>query len=136
MDIIEHIPDEAAFVRAVGENSAEDCVYFVSVPTKTYPKVFGRAYHEKVGHVREGYSVEELEALFNAAGARFISHSYATGLVARIGCFAYYRLNTGSNLLNAILGLFVLPFRYMDVGNSKDASCSLFGVFARGHSNL
>ncbi|WJY20967.1 class I SAM-dependent methyltransferase [Fontisubflavum oceani] len=136
LDIVEHIPDDAAFVRAVVENSADDCVYFVSAPTKTYPKVFGSAYHEKVGHVREGYTVEELEALFNAAGARLMSHSYATGLVARIGCFVYYRLNTRSNFLNAILGLVVLPFRYIDVFNSKDASCSLFCVFARGHSDL
>ncbi|MDP4062066.1 Ubiquinone biosynthesis O-methyltransferase, mitochondrial [Rhodobacteraceae bacterium LE17] len=135
LDIIEHIPDDAAFVRTVVENSAEDCVYFVSVPTKTYRKVFGNAYHEKVGHVRDGYSVEELEVLFNAAGARLVSHTYSTGRVARIGCFAYYRLNTGSNFLNAILGFLVLPFRYMDVGNSKDASCSLFAVFCRGHSD-
>ena len=136
LDIIEHIQDDTGFVREVVENSAKDCVYFVSVPTKLYPKVFGCAYHHKVGHVRDGYTVEELEALFNAAGARLISYSYATGMVARIGCFAYYRLNTGSNLLNAIIGLLLLPFRYVDVGNSKDVSCSVFGVFVQGHSNL
>lgn len=136
LDIIEHIPDDVAFVREIVKNSSKDCVYFVSVPTKTYPRIFGHAYHEKVGHVRDGYTVEELEALFNTAGAHLVSHSYATGLIARIGCFIYYRANIGSNFLNAFLGLVLLPFRHIDIFNSKYVSCSLFCVFVRGHSNL
>ncbi len=128
-DVIEHIEDPEGLLRSLRPKLAEQAICLVSVPTPLYERVFGAAFHRKVGHVRSGYDLKELNALFATIGGRLTAHRYSTGLPSNLGCALYYRMpaNRWAIMLKT-LGL--LPFRYLDLYNSPSVSCSLFAAYS------
>lgn len=89
LDIIEHIDDDAALLKAVGE--AVRGFVVISTPTPDFPRFFGREFHEAVGHVRAGYWPEQLAAMLDDAGFEVVSQRYYTKLPSALVCVLYYR---------------------------------------------
>jgi SAM-dependent methyltransferase len=132
MDIVEHIEDDKAFAAWITRSLKSGGVLAVSVPTHRYSKVFGQWFHRRVGHVRPGYTLEELTALFS--GLELTRAWYNTGSLAQIGCAMYYkygrpvRIGLVRSLMTQISSL---VFRWFDPLNGPDRSCSIFAVFTK-----
>ena len=77
----------------------------VSVPTPRYPVVFGRAFHEAIGHVRDGYWLSDLTAKLEAAGFTVQQHRYYTGPRASWACSRFYRGRLPTKALLPVLPL-------------------------------
>ncbi len=131
MDFLEHVEYPHLILQKLQKKFAPGAVCLVSVPTYKYKDVFGAAYHRAIGHVKDGYDIQELNCLFESAvGGQPISHSYSTGLISSLGCSLYYRTGGNNNTITAALKTVVLyPFIFLDIYNNKCASCSLFAVY-------
>jgi hypothetical protein len=128
-DILEHVEDPAALLKDLRPMLRDRTVCLVSVPTHSYRRIFGASFHKKVGHVRSGYDLQGLNALFATIDGRMIDHRYSTGLVSNLGCALYYRL-PGNRWATAAKALALSPFRYLDLYNSPTVSCSLFAAYS------
>lgn len=91
IDVLEHIDDQETAVAHLADAIKPGGSLVVSVPTPNYPRVFGRAFHEEIGHVRDGYWLEDLQAVLEPAGFRVEAHHYYTGKAASRGCSLFYR---------------------------------------------
>lgn len=67
--VLEHIEDDDAAVAAIRELTRPNGLALISVPHP--PEIFPNP-----GHVRPGYTLQALEALFETHGFRFIRHDY------------------------------------------------------------
>ena len=132
IDFLEHVTDPVKVIHEVDGKLRTGGSIVVSVPTVIYPKVFGRSFHRKVGHVMDGYTLEKLREQF-PENYSLIESSYNTGLPAGIGCFLFYRLvnNIGNKYLRIPLEISLQVFRKLDLINNKYVSCSLFAVFRK-----
>jgi len=131
-DILEHVRDPEMLLKDLRPILHNHSVCLVSVPTRNYERVFGTSFHTKVGHLRSGYDLEELNALFAPIGGRMICHRYSTGLVSNLGCALYYRI-PDSRWATALKALALSPFRFLDFYNSPTVSCSLFAAYSFDH---
>jgi len=131
-DILEHVRDPEMLLKDLRPMLHDSSVCLVSVPTCNYERVFGTSFHKKVGHLRSGYDLEELNALFAAIGGRVTCHRYSTGLVSNLGCALYYRI-PGNRYVTALKALALSPFRFLDFYNSPAVSCSLFAAYSFDH---
>ncbi|UCD49529.1 MAG: class I SAM-dependent methyltransferase [Phycisphaerales bacterium] len=127
-DVLEHIEAPEALLRDIRPALRTGGLCLVSVPTPNYERVFGSAFHQKIGHVRSGYRIEELNALFAEIGGRVICHSYSTGLISRLGCAVYYR-TPATRRVTALKAILLSPFRVLDFYNGPRVSCSLFAAY-------
>ena len=132
-DFIEHIHNPGKFLKnlykCIGEDG-EGKTFLVSVPTPNYPKVFGRKFHESIGHVVDGYKKRDLDKLFEKIGYKPYYFEYNTGLFGNIGAFIFYHLIPIVNI--KILFFLTMPFRILDI-NSEKISSSLFVVYKKGN---
>lgn len=130
IDVLEHLDHPNRVLLQLGPMLKPGGHLLISVPTHRYPKVFGRKFHEAVGHVRDGYSLEELDKLIGNSYDR-VEVSYNTGLVAGAACALFYRFVPKIRLrklaIASTIGLHV--FRWLDVINGKSISCSLWSVY-------
>lgn len=132
MDVLEHLPNPADTLSRLNSHLKKGGYVFVSVPTPRYPHVFGRRFHNGVGHLVDGYWLEELQQLM-PEGFSLIRHQYHTGLLTWPACFIYYRFFTdvqNDSMRVAIESLFA-PFRWLDVVRSKYTSASLFALYQK-----
>ncbi len=127
-DILEHIEAPQALLKNVMPMLGNKGICLVSVPTPNYERIFGASFHRTVGHVKSGYRLEELNALFAKFGGRMICHSYNTGLISNLGCAIYYRTPATRHAI-ALKALLLWPFRMLDFYNGPAVSCSLFAAY-------
>jgi len=127
-DVLEHLENQEELLRTIQPAVRHGGICLVSVPTPNYPRVFGRSFHRKVGHVRDGYRLGELNALFAEAGGRLVSHHYCTGLLSSLGCAVYYRM-PATRWATALKAILLAPFRLLDFCNGPRVSCSLFAAY-------
>lgn len=133
MDFIEHIDNPKQIIDSLYNILKFRGKMVVSVPTPLYPKVFGRKFNKEVGHVHDGYTVEELCELFGS-DFKLVKHSYNTGLLANLGCFIFYRFvrNIKKRRIRFLFLLLIhLLFRPLDIFNGPKVSSTLFAVFER-----
>ena len=91
IDVIEHVTaDRAALVEAFRVTAPGGYV-IVSVPTPAYPHWFGRELHERIGHVRDGYTARELAAAVRHAGFTPVYVRHHTGMLFLLLARLYYR---------------------------------------------
>jgi len=128
-DVLEHVEAPEKLLADLRPTLGENSICLISVPTRLYERVFGAAFHRKVGHVRSGYRLEELNALFAEVGGKLIAHRYSTGLLSNLGCALYYRL-PATRLAIALKAILLSPFRLLDLYNSPAVSCSLFAAYS------
>ncbi len=131
IDFIEHIQNPKDALFRIKSLMKEGTLILVSVPTYNYPKVFGKKFHLKIGHLRDGFTLDELTNLFSALNSKLVYHEYNTGLIPSIGCGIYYRAMFKNKYLNLIKSLILYPFSFLDFKflNSERFSSSLFAVF-------
>ena len=132
MDIIEHIEDVRDALDLADRHLQKGGIYIVSTPTPLYPKVFGRKFHEKIGHVVDGYSLEALDRLFvKHLNCRRLMYKYNTGLLCSIGCWLYHLFDFDNKYFNILKSLILYPFKFLDFYNSPQISCTLFAVYKK-----
>ena len=90
IDVLEHIEDDEAALVAIFDVMAAGGRLVVSVPSPLYPAVFGRRFHEQIGHVRDGYWAEDLSAKLERAGFAVETHRYYTGPAVARACRLFY----------------------------------------------
>lgn len=91
LDVLEHLRDPAALIQTVARLLKADGTLLVSVPTPNYPKWFGRQFHEAVGHLRDGFWKEDVEALLDGTSLVVTEHRYYGLLPSSAFCGVYYR---------------------------------------------
>lgn len=90
VDVLEHIDDDELALKQIAEALEPGGRLVVSVPTPNYPKVFGRKFHEHLGHVREGYWLEDIKPKLERAGFTVQQHRYYTGKQVSTAAHAFY----------------------------------------------
>jgi SAM-dependent methyltransferase len=90
VDVLEHIDDDRLALAEIAAVLVPRGRLVVSVPTPRYPLVFGRAFHEHLGHVRDGYWLEDLTTKLEEAGLRVESSHYYTGAWVSRACRLFY----------------------------------------------
>jgi SAM-dependent methyltransferase len=75
-DVLEHIDDDSLALTEMNAALELHGLLVVSVPTLLFPKCFGKSWAEAIGHVRDGYSLEELQVKFENKGFRILRYSY------------------------------------------------------------
>ena len=135
LDVLEHLPDPAQTATAIVAQLKPGARVIVSVPTRLYPRLFGRKYHEQIGHLRDGFDLREIDTLF--AGLQRLRCRYAVGPLSWPGVLLCYRLPwyEGRSMLHRACGVLVnvlsVPFRVVDLWNGSRVSCSLFVEYVK-----
>ena len=91
IDVIEHIHADHEALAEAARVTVPGGYVVVSVPTPAYPLWFGRQFHERIGHVRDGYSRSQLLAALRDAGYRPVYVRPHTGLLFLLLAWLYYR---------------------------------------------
>jgi 2-polyprenyl-3-methyl-5-hydroxy-6-metoxy-1,4-benzoquinol methylase len=91
LDVIEHLPVESGLIERLAKVLKVGGTLVISTPTPNYPRFFGREFHEAVGHVRDGYSPDNVERLLEPAGFVITGSKYYTRLPSSLVCALYYR---------------------------------------------
>lgn len=135
IDVLEHIDDDALALRQVARTVRPGGRLVVSVPTPRYPLVFGRRFHDFLGHVRDGYYLEDLVPLLAAESFTLEQHRYYTGRAVSWACRLFYgsRIPYVIGVLWAPLVRPVLMRSEARVG--RDEACSLAVVAMRRGSD-
>ncbi len=105
IDVLEHIDDDDLALQQLAAALIPGGTLIVSVPTPKYPIVFGRPFHEAIGHVRDGYWLVDLTAKLDAAGFSVQQHRYYTGPRASWACSRFYRDRIPTRALLPLLPL-------------------------------
>jgi hypothetical protein len=63
----------------------------ISIPTPLYPKYFGQEFAKSIGHVRDGYTLSEIERILQSNGFRILDYRYHTNHFSATLCKIYYR---------------------------------------------
>lgn len=125
IDVLEHIDDDRLALREIAEALSPGGRLVVSVPTPRYPQVFGREFHEHLGHVRDGYWLEDLEQKLGEAGLSVVEHRYYTGKWVSRACRVFYGMGI-PYWLGVLWAPFVRPvLRRSERSVARDEACSL-----------
>lgn len=132
MDILEHLRNPVDALGWLSRYLKKGGYAVVSVPTPFYPRVFGPRFHCEVGHVVDGYWLEELQQIMPES-FDLIEYRYHTGLLTWPACFLYYRYFRGvqSHSVRLAVESLLAPFRWLDVINGKYMSASLFALYRK-----
>ena len=129
IDFLEHLEKPAIFLRDLKRIVDSRAPILISVPTPRYPKVFGRKFHESVGHVVDGYDDAALSALLDSAGFKIAEFRYNTGPITSLFCALYYRWpHTVLRPLRSVAGYGFALLAWGDIWARRRTSASLFAV--------
>ncbi|NDA63399.1 MAG: methyltransferase domain-containing protein [Chitinophagia bacterium] len=134
MDILEHLNRPQEFLSSIVPLLHEKGLVIISVPTTLYSRYFGKEFHNKVGHVRDGFTLEELTDLLEKSNLSVDTINYNTGFLASLLCYFYYNLLDKLNVnarFKAVIGWILSIFSFCDYINGPHASCSMFLVAHR-----
>ena len=135
LDVLEHLPDPARTAAAVAAQLKPGARLILSLPTRLYPRLFGRRYHEQIGHLWDGFDLAQVDTLF--AGLQRLRFRYAVGPLSWPGVLLCYRLPwyEQRTMLHRACGVLVnvlsVPFRAVDLWNGSRVSCSLFVEYGK-----
>lgn len=125
IDVLEHIDDDDVALRQLSDALVAGGTAIVSVPTPRYPDVFGRAFHEAIGHVRDGYLLPELQEKLLAAGLVVQEHRYYTGPRASRVCSWFYKSKVPRRLLLPVMPLLLAWARAGESHSTERNAASL-----------
>lgn len=131
VDVLEHIDDDELALKEISQALVPGGRLVMSVPTPRYPRVFGARFHEQLGHVREGYWLEDLRPKLADAGLEVVEHRYYTGKWVSRACRLFYGLG-----IPYVVGVLWAPLarpilRVSERSVSRDEACSLALVAAK-----
>lgn len=133
IDVLEHLPNPKETAERIVSAMKPGAMLLVSVPTPLFPKIFGRRFHENIGHLHDGFRLRELDAFFSGLQRKW--HKFSTGPLSWPGVFIYYRVPSvgrrAKRLINAAKLICSIPFRYLDGLNGPPVSCSVFAEYRK-----
>jgi SAM-dependent methyltransferase len=126
IDVLEHIDDDSLALSEISMALKTGGRLVISVPTPNYPQTFGRAFHDHLGHVREGYWLEDLRAKLSSAGLSVVEHRYYTLKWLSRACRLFYNAHV-PYAIGVVWAPLVRPLlRRTERGSaSADRACSL-----------
>jgi ubiquinone/menaquinone biosynthesis C-methylase UbiE len=92
IDVLEHVKEDLESLITINSILKRGGYLIISVPTTYYPRYFSYNFADKIGHVREGYSIETLQKLLNYSGFKIIRWSYHTNFLSPYLCKLGYNL--------------------------------------------
>jgi ubiquinone/menaquinone biosynthesis C-methylase UbiE len=112
IDVLEHIDDDLVALKEINAALKPKGLLIISVPTPLYPKYFGKEFADKIGHVRDGYFIEELNKRLQGNGFRVLKYNYYTRYWASLFCSLFYRtkMPTAFKLLWLPIGKYLALF--------------------------
>jgi SAM-dependent methyltransferase len=140
-DILEHIENPGQVVAEMSGVLIKGGQILVSVPTPNYPNVFGMEFHRFVGHVVNGYLLDDLKNMM-PKHMRLLRYQYNTGPPASWFCGLHYRryIYSSDSILSKTVKRCMRPLKLVDpfislanidFFNGPKCSCSLFAAFER-----
>jgi len=75
-DVLEHIDDDMLALSQMNSVLEPNGLLVLTIPTLLFPKCFGKAWAEAIGHLRDGYSIEEIRAKLEMNGFRLLRYGY------------------------------------------------------------
>ncbi len=91
IDVLEHIDDDELAMKQIVDALSPGGRLVVSVPTPRYPDTFGRDFADHLGHVRDGYWLDEMSSKLTAAGLTVRTHRYYTLKWTSRACRLFYK---------------------------------------------
>lgn len=91
IDVVEHIHEDVFLISEVSRVLKPGGYIVISVPTPNYPRFFGYEFHHEIGHVRDGYWLEDLEKMFNSYSITISAASYYTYIPSSVICGMFYK---------------------------------------------
>lgn len=118
-EVLEHIKDDQEVLNKLSSLLKPEGQLLFSSPSSDYPMFYGEKISsiEDGGHVRKGYSLDDIETKMASAGLRVILRESYIGYFTQKG-LAFTRYMSDNLLSNvyvmAFLKLILLPFTYLD----------------------
>ncbi|HUZ47382.1 MAG TPA: methyltransferase domain-containing protein [Terriglobia bacterium] len=128
IDVIEHVNEDGILMKEIARVLKPGGMVVISTPTPNYPRVFGRKFHEMIGHVREGYWRRDLEAVLRNAGFGAVRCKPYTYPFSALVCFVFYRGISGLRPLPMLFSPLMNLFSFCDLAwplRSDRFACSL-----------
>jgi ubiquinone/menaquinone biosynthesis C-methylase UbiE len=106
VDILEHVRNDGEALLEGRRVLRVDGLLEISTPTPVFPLVFGRRFHEEVGHVRDGYQLTALTAQLKGKGFEVVRARQNTGLATWGFMALWYRLRIrrGHSVMGRLTG--------------------------------
>jgi len=133
IDVLEHLENPEEIIKLTNEKMNNNGIFLVSVPTPIYPKIFGRKFHGKIGHLVDGYDIYQLDSLFRKINYRNLTYNYNTGIFSNIGCWLYYNIigEVKNKYAFCVKNIILYPFKFLDIFNGPTISSSLFAIYVK-----
>lgn len=114
IDVIEHIENHLDVLKETSRVLKVGGKMIISVPTPNYPKFFGFDFHKEIGHVRDGYTLSEINGLLKKVGMCISKFEYYTFFPSSICCAVFYRYLRKKGKLGTFLSPFLNVISYLD----------------------
>jgi SAM-dependent methyltransferase len=113
IDVLEHIDDDLSALKEINGVLKSDGMLIISVPTPLYPKYFGREFADRIGHVRDGYFLEDITRKLDSTGFRVLKHKYYTRRWASLFCSFFYKTRIPTPKIRYIGPIIAISYFYL-----------------------
>ncbi|MGX9418680.1 class I SAM-dependent methyltransferase [Vibrio sp. WJH972] len=79
LDVLEHIEDHVLCLSNIAKMMSDESKLIISVPNNNYSNIFGDEFNDYVGHVRDGYSKEQILNVLQSSGFKINEMKYYGG---------------------------------------------------------
>ncbi len=124
IDVLEHVHEDKESLLRINVLLKAGGYLIVSVPTPNYPKFFSYTMATQIGHVRDGYTIRNLNQLLNQAGFRIIDWKYHTNSISSFLCKLWYTKNYSRPVRLLLFPVFNL-LTNLDPIDRKANSCGI-----------
>ena len=88
--MLEHIPEDDLVLRNINRILEIGGFLVISLPTPLYPAYFGYKFAKDIGHIRDGYTLNDIERKLQLSGIKVLSWMYHTNPFTAHLCRLYY----------------------------------------------
>lgn len=123
IDVLEHVEEDLESLLTLNSLLRMGGVLIISVPTPYYPKYFGYNFAKRIGHVRDGYTIKELQELLNRSGFEIVEWSYHTNFLSPYLCKIWYQCDLPFRIKALLFPVFKTA--YFDFIGKGNNSCGI-----------
>lgn len=89
IDVLEHVQEDQKALANITNILKDEGKLIISVPNHSYKSVFSEDFHNYVGHVRDGYSYDDMEQLLSKVGLE-IESFFNYGVITKDYYYEFY----------------------------------------------